>query len=118
MGAQDNLRPPTAYYADLVDRCWIIYYCDDHMSRSRSNILEKKICVGKPFRFFLVQNFVAFPSKYYSNIYLFFVWKNERTMFLYKILYFCIRHDVFLSESNAKIWEKSETINLRTYPTH
>ena len=82
-----------------------------------SNILKKKICVGKPFRFF-VQTFVSFSSKYYSNICLIFGLKNERTMFLYKILHFCSRLDVFVSESNAKIWEKSETINLRTYPTH
>ena len=57
MGAHDNLRPPTACCADLIDRCWIVI------------ATTTSVIIGKPFQVFLVQNFVAFPpSKYYSNI--------------------------------------------------
>ena len=78
-----------------------------------SNILAKIDLSWNPSGVFSVKNFVAL-FQYLFN----FCLKNERTMFLYKILHFCSRHDVFLSESNAKIWEKLETINLHTYPTH
>ena len=39
-------------------------------------------------------------------------------MFLYIILHFCIRPDVFLYEPNAKIWENLDMDNHDNYPTH
>ena len=92
-------------------------YCDDHMSHT----LERKICVRETLPFFFGPKFCCISFQISSILfqYLFnFFLINERTMFLYKIFHFCSRHDVFLSEWNASIWEKSETINLRTYPTH
>ena len=67
-----------------------------------SSILEKKICVGNSSGFFLVQKFVAFPSKYYSNICLILFEKRENIV-LYKIYISAVDMMFFLSESNAKI---------------
>ena len=66
---------------------------------------NKNICVGKPDQSvnFLGPKFVALSSKVYSNIYLILFVKRENNVFIYMILHFCISHDFFLPESNAKI---------------
>ena len=87
---------------------------DDHMS----NILEKKICVGETLPFFLVQSFVAFPSKYYSNICLVFVWKTREQCFYTKFyvsavdMMFFYRNQMLKSEKNQKL-----SISVLTPPT-
>ena len=52
---------------------------------------------------FFVPNFFCISFQILFQYLFNFCLKNERTKFLYKILHFCGRHDVFLSESNAKI---------------